>query len=50
MMPAPVISAVEAFVEKPDAATAANYVAESYLWNRVVQNVATTRPYDRNLL
>jgi mannose-1-phosphate guanylyltransferase / mannose-6-phosphate isomerase len=42
--------AVDAFVEKPDAATAANYVAESYLWNRVVQNVATTRPYDRNLL
>jgi mannose-1-phosphate guanylyltransferase/mannose-6-phosphate isomerase len=25
--------AVEAFVEKPDAATAANYVAERYLWN-----------------
>jgi mannose-1-phosphate guanylyltransferase / mannose-6-phosphate isomerase len=24
---------VEAFVEKPDAATAANYVAERYLWN-----------------
>src|SRR6516162_9750071 len=24
---------VEAFVEKPDAATAANYVAEQYLWN-----------------
>jgi mannose-1-phosphate guanylyltransferase / mannose-6-phosphate isomerase len=24
---------VEAFVEKPDAATAASYVAESYLWN-----------------
>src|SRR6266446_4678121 len=24
---------VEAFVEKPDAATAANYVAEEYLWN-----------------
>ena len=50
------VRAVEAFVEKPDAATAANYVAESYLWNRVVQNVATTsdmpatRPYDRNLL
>jgi mannose-1-phosphate guanylyltransferase/mannose-6-phosphate isomerase len=25
--------AVDAFVEKPDAATAANYVAEKYLWN-----------------
>ena len=25
--------AVEAFVEKPDAATAARYVAENYLWN-----------------
>src|SRR5262249_44064361 len=25
--------AVDAFVEKPDAATAATYVAESYLWN-----------------
>jgi mannose-1-phosphate guanylyltransferase/mannose-6-phosphate isomerase len=25
--------AVDAFVEKPDAATAANYVAENYLWN-----------------
>src|SRR5258706_5482995 len=25
--------AVEAFVEKPDAVTAANYVAERYLWN-----------------
>src|SRR5262249_7203633 len=25
--------AVEAFVEKPDAATAATYVAERYLWN-----------------
>jgi mannose-1-phosphate guanylyltransferase/mannose-6-phosphate isomerase len=27
------ISAVGAFVEKPDAATAARYVAEGYLWN-----------------
>ena len=25
--------AVEAFVEKPDAATAATYVADRYLWN-----------------
>ncbi len=25
--------AVEAFVEKPDAATAGNYIAEKYLWN-----------------
>ena len=25
--------AVEAFVEKPDAATAASYVADRYLWN-----------------
>ena len=25
--------AVEAFVEKPDAATAARYVADNYLWN-----------------
>jgi mannose-1-phosphate guanylyltransferase/mannose-6-phosphate isomerase len=27
------VYAVEAFVEKPDAATAARYVAEGYLWN-----------------
>ena len=27
------VQAVEAFVEKPDAATAATYVAEGYLWN-----------------
>ena len=27
------VLAVEAFVEKPDAATAAGYVAEDYLWN-----------------
>jgi mannose-1-phosphate guanylyltransferase/mannose-6-phosphate isomerase len=27
------VLAVEAFVEKPDAATAARYVAENYLWN-----------------
>ena len=27
------VYAVEAFVEKPDAATAASYVAEGYLWN-----------------
>jgi len=27
------VMAVEAFVEKPDAATAARYVAEQYLWN-----------------
>ncbi len=27
------VRAVEAFVEKPDAATAANYVADRYLWN-----------------
>ena len=27
------VHAVEAFVEKPDAATAAAYVADSYLWN-----------------
>ena len=27
------VRAVEAFVEKPDAATAAGYVAEHYLWN-----------------
>ena len=27
------VLAVEAFVEKPDAATAARYVAEDYLWN-----------------
>ncbi len=27
------VMAVEAFVEKPDAATAARYVAENYLWN-----------------
>ena len=27
------VRGVEAFVEKPDAATAANYVAERYLWN-----------------
>jgi mannose-1-phosphate guanylyltransferase / mannose-6-phosphate isomerase len=27
------VLAVEAFVEKPDAATAATYVAEGYLWN-----------------
>src|SRR4029450_8875136 len=27
------VHAVEAFVEKPDAATAANYVAQKYLWN-----------------
>jgi mannose-1-phosphate guanylyltransferase/mannose-6-phosphate isomerase len=27
------VRAVEAFVEKPDAATAAGYVAERYLWN-----------------
>jgi mannose-1-phosphate guanylyltransferase/mannose-6-phosphate isomerase len=27
------VHAVEAFVEKPDAVTAANYVAERYLWN-----------------
>ena len=30
---APRCCAVEAFVEKPDAATAAGYVAEDYLWN-----------------
>ena len=28
-----VVRAVEAFVEKPDAATAESYVAERYLWN-----------------
>jgi mannose-1-phosphate guanylyltransferase/mannose-6-phosphate isomerase len=27
------VRAVEAFVEKPDAATAANYLADRYLWN-----------------
>ena len=27
------VNAVDAFVEKPDAATAARYVAEGYLWN-----------------
>jgi mannose-1-phosphate guanylyltransferase/mannose-6-phosphate isomerase len=27
------VHAVEAFVEKPDAATAARYIAEGYLWN-----------------
>jgi mannose-1-phosphate guanylyltransferase/mannose-6-phosphate isomerase len=27
------VHAVEAFVEKPDAATAANYLADGYLWN-----------------
>jgi len=28
-----VVQKVEAFVEKPDAATAAKYVADGYLWN-----------------
>jgi len=27
------VRAVEAFVEKPDAATAAQYVTDRYLWN-----------------
>jgi mannose-1-phosphate guanylyltransferase/mannose-6-phosphate isomerase len=28
-----VVRAAEAFIEKPDAATAARYLAERYLWN-----------------
>ncbi len=29
----PGVKAIDAFVEKPDAATAARYVADGYLWN-----------------
>ena len=45
------VRGVEAFVEKPDAATAANYVAEHYLWNsgNFLFHAATMLERDRAL-
>ena len=51
------VHAVEAFVEKPDAATAATYVADRYLWNSgnflfhaatmLARSSASSRPWPR---
>jgi mannose-1-phosphate guanylyltransferase len=38
---------IEAFVEKPDAETASQYVANGYLWNGSVQNLSHLRLAER---